>query len=115
MGSSTIFMDILVPKRPHYTATGTAFQMSWPRRCCATKPVVDGFAETLVGDRHHRDRRGASAIERAQVREQVGGGLDQVAGGRQTKHLDGALAAGGKRCAEGEQRLARLHVARIKP
>jgi len=30
--------------------------------------------------RHDRDGRGARSIERAQVREQIGGGLDEVAG-----------------------------------
>src|SRR5262245_14767085 len=89
--------------------------MSWPRRRCATKTVVDSLAETLVGNRHYRDAYGTGAVERAQVREQAGGSLDEIAGGRQVEDFQGALAARGKRCAEGKQRLTRLHIARIEP
>ena len=51
-----------------------------PRRGRPRKPVVDGFAQALVGHWHDRDGGGAGAVEGAQVGEQVGGRLHQVAG-----------------------------------
>ncbi len=54
------------------------FDLTFPRRGGARKPVVDGFAQPLMRHRHDGDAAGGR-VERAQMREQVGGGLDQVA------------------------------------
>src|SRR6266516_2581123 len=42
--------------------------------------VVDGLAKAVVRDRHHGDAVVICNIERAQMREQVCGGFDQIAG-----------------------------------
>ena len=64
------------------------------------------------GNRHYRDRARARGIERPQMREQIGGRLDQVAARRQVEDLHVArCGAIGKAWSEGEQRFAGLDAA----
>src|SRR5436190_19826162 len=71
---------------------------SLPSHGRAAQPVVDGFAQSLVRDRHHRDRARVLGIERAKIAEQVGGGLVEIAARGQVHHrgcrLDAGQAAG---------------------
>ena len=57
-----------------------------PRRGAA-EPVVDRFAEPVMRDRHDRDGLRAGGIERAQMREQIGGRFDQIAARREVQDL----------------------------
>src|SRR3989337_1381222 len=45
----------------------------------AAQPVVDGFAEAMMRDRHHRDGARAAGIEDAKIAEKIGGGLLDIA------------------------------------
>ena len=63
------------------------------RRRGARQPVVDRFAEAVVRHRHHGDGAGAGGIERAQMREQIGRGLDQIAARREIEHASRRAAA----------------------
>ena len=40
--------------------------------------IVDRLAQPFVRHRHHRNRRRARGIQRAQMREQIGGRFDEV-------------------------------------
>ena len=80
----------------------------------AAEPVVDRLAETFMRHRHHGDGGRAGGIERAQMREQIGGGLDQVAARGEVEHARRSAPAGA--CgAEGEQGLARRDARRVEP
>jgi hypothetical protein len=70
--------------------------------CRARQAVVDRFAEPAVRDRHHRDTRGAGAIEAAQLREQIRRRFDQIAARREVQYARGFVSAGNKRWAECE-------------
>ncbi len=72
----------------------------------ACEPVVDRFAKPFVRDRHDRDGFSIRAIERAQVREQIGGCLDQVAALRQVKRDLCVCGAVERRGPERQQRFA---------
>ena len=76
-----------------YSAPAGRFPTSWARRRGALEPVVDRFAEALVRDRHDGDGGGAAAVERAQMREQVGGRLDQIAARREVERRRRVLGA----------------------
>src|SRR5262245_7549726 len=65
---------------------------SW--RGGARQSVVDRLAQAVARDRHHGDAGDAGAVERAQVRKQVGGRLDEVATRREVERGRGALGAG---------------------
>src|ERR1700759_3841451 len=45
----------------------------------AAQPVLDGFAEPFLGDRHHGDGVGVALVEGAEVAEQIGGTLGEIA------------------------------------
>src|SRR5215468_245193 len=62
-----------------------------------------------------RPTRGTRRIERAQVRKEIGRGLDEVAAPRQVEHGRRALGARRRCRAEGEQGLLRLDAPSIKP
>ena len=81
----------------------------------AREPVVDRLAEARVRHRHHRDGGRACGIERAQMGEQVGGGLDEIAARRQVEHRRGAFGARAPGRAEGQQRLARFDLLGVEP
>ena len=68
-----------------------------------------------MGHRHHRDRRRARSIKGAQMREQIGGRLDQVSARRKVQYLERAAGALGRASSEGEQRFARIDAADIEP
>ena len=72
----------------------------------AAQPVVDGFAESVVGNRHHRDGPRAAGIEGAKIAEKIGGGLPEIAALGQVHHGGRGLAAGESGRAEGQQGLA---------
>src|SRR5215211_1055622 len=59
---------------------------SLPSHGRAAQPVVDGFAQSLFRDRHHRDRARVFGVERAKIAEQVGGGLVEIAARREVHH-----------------------------
>ena len=67
------------------------------------KPVVDGFAETLVGHAHHGDGGDIRLVEGAEVGKQVGRGFDEIAARRQVEHEHGLLDTGRHSGAEGER------------
>ena len=75
---------------------------------CAAQPVVDGFAQPLVRNRHHRDGARALAVERAKMAEQIGGGLVEIAALRQIHHRGGGVNSRNCSEAERQQRLAGL-------
>src|SRR5208282_930067 len=86
-----------------------------PRRRGTSEAVVDGFAETVGGDRHDRDRARAGGIERAKLREQIGRRLDEIAAFGKVEHAFGPPGAFRRRWSEGEQRLAGLDAAGVQP
>src|SRR5437868_10013119 len=82
VGVSAMFIAcclVLWFARANYSAPGRTFPTSGARCGRARQPVVDRLAESLARHRHDRDGRGTGRVERAQMGEQVGGGLDQVA------------------------------------
>ena len=79
------------------------------------EPVVDGLAEAFVRDRHHGDHIGALAVEGAQVREQVGGRLDEIAALREVEHAHRALGTGYEIRPEREQTFAHGDGAGVEP
>ena len=101
--------------RPDYSASSHGFSTSCARGGRPCEAVIDRFAQARVRDWHHRDGGGACGIERAQVGEQVGGRFDEIAARRQIEHQSGTLGTLGRDRAEGEQRLARLHILRVEP
>src|SRR5690606_37073053 len=100
------------------TSLESAISASWPApgRGCGGRPasspfggaaeaVVDRLAEAVRRDRHHRDGRGGP-VEGAERGEEIGGGLGQVARGAEVADRGGAVGAGRRDGAEGEERLA---------
>ena len=81
------------------------------RRRRPREAVVDGFAQVFVRDWHHGDALRAGGVERAQMREQVRRGFDEIAGGRQVEHARGIRNI----CAKGKQRFPIPHITRIQP
>ena len=57
--------------------------------------VVDGLAQSFLGDRHDGNGDGAGGVERAQRGEQVGGGFGEVARRAEVYHGSGV----GRHCA----------------
>src|SRR5581483_12441099 len=49
----------------------------------AAQPVIDGFTQSFLGDRHHRNGPRARCVERAKIAEKIGGGLIEIAARRQ--------------------------------
>src|SRR5882762_3506248 len=82
------------------------FDRSLPSHGCAPQPVVDGFAQSLVRDRHHRDRARVPGVERAKIAEKVGGGLIEIAARGQVHHRGRRLDAGQDARPERQQYLA---------
>src|SRR5262245_3967012 len=80
-------------QRKKYSPPGGGFPTSRTRRGGTLQAVVDRLAQTLVRHRHHRDGRDPRGVERAQVREQVGGGLDQVTARREVQRQRRARGA----------------------
>src|SRR4029077_9971176 len=78
---------------------------SFPPDGGAAQPVVDGFAQPVVGNGHHRDRRCRSRVERAKITEKIGGGFIQITASGQI-HDGGGVFRARDRQPEGEQRLA---------
>src|SRR5687767_7765103 len=88
---------------------------SLPRRRRAVQAVVDRLAETGARHRHDGDGRGAAGVEHAQVGEQIGGGLDQIAAWREVEPARYALGALDRLGTEGEQRFVRVNARGIEP
>ena len=74
------------------------------------QPVVDGFAEIVTRDRHHRDGFRTRGVEHAQMREQIGRRLGEIAALGRLKDPQRAAGAGGEFRAERQQCLAGLHL-----
>src|SRR6187402_1320386 len=55
---------------------------SVPSHRGAAQPVVDGFAEPVMRDRHHRDGARAGQVERTKIAEKIGGVLIHIAPSR---------------------------------
>src|SRR5262245_25576854 len=45
----------------------------------SAQPVVDGFAQPVIRNGHHRDRICVSLVERTKVAEKIGSGLGKIA------------------------------------
>ena len=88
---------------------------SLPRRRRAVQAVVDRFAETGARHRHDGDGRGTVGVEHAQVGEQIGGGLNQIAAWREVERARCVLGACDRVGAEREQRFARVNALGIEP
>ena len=81
----------------------------------AAQPVVDGFAEPVMRNRHHRDGARALGVERAKIAEKIGGGLIEIAARGQIHHRGRGVSS--RHCvrAERQQRLAGLDAVGIEP
>ena len=60
------------------------------------------IAEAVVRNRHHGDGFSAHGVERAQLREQIGRRLDEIASRRQVEHGRGLIGAGSEPRPEGQ-------------
>src|SRR5258708_4468422 len=78
---------------------------SFPPYSGAAQPVVDGLAESMVGDRHHGDRAGCFRIEGTKIAEKIGSGFINIAPSGQIHHRSGGLRARHRR-SERQQRFA---------
>src|SRR5215472_14651448 len=78
----------------------------------AAEAVVDGGAQALLGNGRHRDGGELWAIGGAELGEEIGGGLDEVARAAQPLH---SLGAARRELAESEKHLAIAHIARLEP
>src|SRR5450631_1903448 len=84
-------------------------RLSFPPHRGSAQPVVDGFAEPVIRDRHHGDGARAFAVEGAKITEKMGGGLIDIAPRRQIHDRRGSLHSGHRGGAERQQRLAGLN------
>src|SRR5262249_52958017 len=75
------------------------------------EPVIDGLAETMIGDRHDRYCLCASLIERPERGEEIRRGLDEIT---PTAEIDSPT--GKARCvrAEGQKRFPAARPARVE-
>src|SRR5262245_29191729 len=78
---------------------------SFPPDGRAAQPVVDGFAEPVGRDWHHRNRPCRAIVERAKITEKIGRGFRKIPLRRQI-HDGSCLFSARERRAEGEQRFA---------
>src|SRR3981081_1484499 len=74
----------------------------------AAQPVVDGFAQSVMRQRHYGDGARAAHVERAKITEKMGGGLIDIAPSGQIHHRGRSLHARHRSGAERQQRLAGL-------
>jgi len=93
-----------VPQPPRHEVAASGFLPA--RRGGAAKPVVDGDAESALGDRRGGDARRPAVVERAQIGEEMGGGFLEDAGGRKVEPRRRARMR--QRAGEVERRLAGL-------
>src|SRR5436309_12237727 len=75
-----------------YSARRADFPTSSARRRGAREAVVDRLAQPGQRDRHYRDGGRPRGIERAQLREQIGRGLDEVAARGEVEHAGSLLS-----------------------
>src|ERR1700720_4729338 len=58
----------------------------FPSHRGAAQPVVDGFAQSVVRNGHHRDGARAFCVECAKIAEKTGGGPIDIAPSKQIHH-----------------------------
>src|SRR5215471_17929989 len=87
---------------------------SFPSHSRAAQPVVDGFAQSMRRDGHHRDSARLFGVELAKIAEKIRGGLIQITADRQI-HDGGGVFRCRRQRAEGEQGFAGLDRTGVEP
>src|SRR5476651_2644802 len=85
--------------------------LPWSGR--ARKPVVDGLTQPVMRHRHNCDCQRADRIKRAQMREQIGCCLHQIAMRREIEHAHSSLRACRQLRAKGQKSLASTYGSEI--
>src|SRR5579883_2301067 len=88
---------------------------SFPPSGCAAQPVVDGLAQSVHRNGHHRDGCRACCIGLAKIAKKMGCGFSRIATFRQIQHGRRTVLSCNRRMAERQQRLPGLDALRVEP
>src|SRR4051794_14504074 len=101
------------------TAAGRGSSLSlallFPPHGGAAQPVVDGLAESMMRNRHHRNGARAFRVQRAKIAEKIGGGFIEIAARGQVHQVERRANSRDGAGPERQQYLAALEAGSIEP